>query len=250
MTVVDLRIRREVQRCLRSAKAWSVVALFAVGSGWAFLRHLERFLDASVQALSSPPIEPVNVNQWLIRPYLLDVGLVALVLLPLLTARAYRREPPAAEADADSPAPGALATFAGVWAVYKVMLLTSALLVAWLFRFGAPEWRPIVSGYVGLLLMGAAFVAVALFIASLASNAYAAAVATWTLSFALATTAWLAWTGEPTVRAALRHASVGEMLNDFARGVVDSGYAVACLAVAAVALVLTRLVTLPERPGH
>ena len=55
-------------------------------------------------------------------------------------------------------------------AVYAVMLVASLLLVLALFVFGAPEWGPIASGYLGLLLIGAAFIAAALFISSLATR--------------------------------------------------------------------------------
>ena len=44
------------------------------------------------------------------------------------------------------------------------MLAVTVLYVAILFFLGNPEWKPIVAGYVGLLLMGGCFVSVGLLV--------------------------------------------------------------------------------------
>jgi drug/metabolite transporter (DMT)-like permease len=68
-----------------------IVALFAILAGAAFVVSLDAFLDQSRQALSVPPPEPIiNVSQLLIRPFLVRAGLAALLVLPLVTARAKR----------------------------------------------------------------------------------------------------------------------------------------------------------------
>src|SRR5687768_8547475 len=189
-------VAKGVKRQLTAPSSWMIVGLFALLSGGAFVLSLEAFLDASSQALLAPPLQPVNVNDLLIRPYLVQVGLAALFVLPLLTAPAHRQWPDADIFQSDSPSSRAggsqvFATFAGVFAVYKVMLLTSAVLVVTLFAYGVPEWGATLSGYLGLLLTGAAFIAVALFISSLATSPLAAGIATAAMSFALATTSWL-----------------------------------------------------------
>lgn len=175
---------------------------------------LNAFLDQSSEALSAPPPQPVNVNQLLIRPFLVRIGLAALLVLPLITAPAYTRERGVLNRE------GVLATFAGAMAVYAVMLLASMALVATLFVYGTPEWAPIVSGYLGLLLIGAAFISAALFISSLATSAVAAGIATCAISLALGAATWLARSGAPGARPVFRYFSVGEALDDFSRRVL------------------------------
>jgi ABC-2 type transport system permease protein len=208
---------------------WLTAGLFALLIGAAFAVDLGAFLDQSREALSTPPPEPINVNQLLIRPFLVHVGVAALLALPLVTARAFR--------GAGSTA--ASRAFMASLTVYAVMLAESLVLVASLFAFGSPEWGPIVSGYVGLLLMGAAFVASALFISSLATSPVAAGAATYALSLALIA-GWLARSGTPAAQAAFRSFSIGERLDDFAKGVVDTAPVLTCLAIAAAGLFLTR----------
>lgn len=247
MTVRAL-VGREVQSQLTSAVTWLVVGLFALLAGAAFVTNLNTFLDASVEALSAPPSRPVNVNQLLIRPFLVQVGLAALLVLPVLTARLYTAKRRATTPGANLPF--VLAPFVGVLAVYGVMLAASLALVVMLFLHGAPEWGPIASGYLGLLLIGAAFIAAALFISSLATSAIPAAAATFAISLALVASTWLARSAAAGARPAFRILSIGAAFDDFAKGVIDAGHIVTCLTIVAVALFLTLHTLEPDEPAH
>jgi ABC-2 type transport system permease protein len=231
MAHVRTPVWREVQRQLTSPATWLIVALFAVLAGAAFVIALNGFLERSSQALLTPPPDPVDINQLLIRPFLLHVGLIALLVLPLVTARAHAREPRSDRATI-------VAVFAGVFAVYAVMLLIALAPVATLFGFGAPEWRPIVSGTLGLVLIGGAFISAALVVSSLATRAWPAGFATLAMSLALAAATWLAQSGTPNAQAVFRYVSVGGALDDFAKGVIDTRYIVSCVSVVAVGLFL------------
>jgi len=237
-------IAGEVRRQLSSRTSWLMVGLFALLAGGAFVTTLNAFLDQSTQALSAPPPEPINLNQLLIRPFLFQVGMAALLVLPLITARAYAQERRVTNLQI------VLATFVGTLTLYAVMLLASLALVAVLFVYGAPEWGSIVSGYLGLLLTGAAFISAALFISSLATGAVAAGIATFAISLMLAAATWLARSGAPDAQPVFRYFSVGEGLDDFAKGVVDTGHIVACLTIIALGLFLTLRAIEPQRSGN
>lgn len=236
-------MRREVKRQLTSPVTWLVLGLFAFLAGGAFVLNLNAFLDASVEALSAPPVRPVNVNQLMIRPFLVQAGIAALLVLPVITARTYsgrRRQ----------TLPFVVASFIGVLAVYAVMLAASLALVVMLFLHGAPEWGPIASGYLGLLLIGAAFIAAALFISSLATSAMPAAIATFAIALALAASTWLAQSAAAGARAAFGILSIGAAFDDFAKGVIDAGHIVTCLTIVAVALFLTVHTLEPDEQAH
>ncbi len=255
MTTVRAIAWREVRRELTSPTSWLIVALFALLAGGAFVTTLSAFLDQTSEALSVPPPQPVNVNQLLIRPFLLQIGMAALLVLPLITARAYTQEPRGAPLEPLQPSRVmtlqiVLATFVATLTLYVVMLLASMALVAVLFMFGAPEWGSILSGYLGLLLTGAAFISVALFISSLATSAAAAGIATFAISLMLAAATWLARSGAAGAQPVFRYFSVGEGLDDFAKGVVDTGHIVSCLTIIALGLFLTLRALQPQRSGN
>ena len=251
MTTVRV-IAGEVRRQLTSRASWLIVGLFTLLAGGAFVTTLNAFLDQSSQALSVPPPQPINLNQLLIRPFLLQIGLAALLVLPLSTAHAYSQQRRVGTLEQLQPSPAVkrqivLAAFVGTLMLYAVMLLASVALIAVLFVYGAPEWGSIIAGYLGLLLTGAAFIAAALFISSLATSAVAAGIATFAISIILAAATWLARSGAPDVQPAFRYFSVGEVLDDFAKGVVDSGHIVSCLTIIALGLFLTLYAFDPER---
>jgi len=256
MTRFVAMVSTEAKRQLTSPVSWLVVGLFALLAGAAFVTNLNTFLDASVEALSAPPARPVNVNQLLIRPFLAQVGIAALLVLPVITARARRAVEPARGSREAAEAAGphdyrlVLSRFGAVLVIYGVMLLASLILVVLLSFFGAPEWGPIVSGYVGLLLIGAAFIAVALFISSLAMSAMPAALATFAIALALAVSTWLAQSAAAGARPAFRILSIGAAFDDFAKGVIDAGHIVTCLTIVAVALFLTVHTLDPDEQAH
>lgn len=84
-------IAGEARRQLTSRASWLIVGVFALLAGGAFVTTLNAFLDQSSQALIVPPPQPINLNQLLIRPFLLQIGMAALLVLPLITARARTR---------------------------------------------------------------------------------------------------------------------------------------------------------------
>ncbi len=223
---------------MHRGRTWLIVGLFALLTGVAFVTTLNAFLDRSSQALTAPPPQPINVNQLLIRPFLLRVGMAALFVLPLITARA---------SSPDRPARTVIATFVGTLALYAVMLLPSLALVAALFLFGSPEWGSIATGYLGLLVMGAAFISVGLFISSLATSPVAAGFATFAISLILFAAAWLARTGTAGAQPVFNYFSAGDALDDFAKGILDTGHVISCLAIIALGVFLTQRAI--ERPS-
>jgi ABC-2 type transport system permease protein len=69
--------------------------------------------------------------------------------------------------------------FLGAMSLYAVMLGVTLIHIALLvFYGGRPEWKPIVTVYLGLLLLGGCFISVGLFISSLTKNQIVAFVAT------------------------------------------------------------------------
>ena len=86
-----------------------------------------------------------------------------------------------------------LGKFLGAMGLYAAMLAVTLLYIAILFMFGNPEWRPIVAGYLGLLLMGGCFISVGLLISSLTKNQIVAGV----LTFAVFLMLWIInWIGD------------------------------------------------------
>jgi ABC-2 type transport system permease protein len=107
-----------------------------------------------------------------------------------------------------------------------------------LFYFARPEWGPVLTGYLGLLLLGAAFIATGLFASSLTENQIVAAMTT----FGILLLFWvIGWTAE-TWRAAgpvLTQLSLIEHFDNFTKGVLDTRDVIYYLSFIVFALFLT-----------
>jgi ABC-2 type transport system permease protein len=101
------------------------------------------------------------------------------------------------------------------------------------------EWGPLLSGYLGLLLMGATFLAVGIFASSLTENQIVASITTFGVLLFLWVIGWSAeYVGGGWGRV-LSHLSLLDHFDTFARGVLDTKDIVYYLNVTILALFLT-----------
>jgi len=84
-----------------------------------------------------------------------------------------------------------LGKFLGALALYAVMLAVTLVHMAVLFIYGSPEIKPILTAYLGLLLLGGSFLSVGLFISTLTTNQIVAYVTTFAVFLMLWVISWL-----------------------------------------------------------
>ena len=225
--------RRELQSYFASPIAYVMLGLFALIFGWMFYSFLRFFAEQSLRmsqmGMQGP--QALNVNEMMIRPLLLQAGVVVLFFLPMLTMRSFAEEKRSGTIELLLTSPLSdweivLGKYAGAMSLYVVMLAVSALNFAWLFAFGNPEVGPIVVGYLGLLLMGGSFVAIGLFISNLTRNQLVAAALTFSVLLMLLLVNWIGDSSGPIVRAIVSGLSVFQHFEDFSRGVIDTQHVV------------------------
>jgi ABC-2 type transport system permease protein len=130
----------------------------------------------------------------------------------------------------------------GVLALYVVMLLITAIDVAVLSIYGRPEWGWIAGGYLGLLLLGAAFASLALVLSALARSALIAGMLTCAASLLFWTVHEIVAYAPPAVRLAVGDLSLLDRYDDFAKGVIDTGNVLYYTSVVVLGMVLTTLI--------
>ena len=102
-----------------------------------------------------------------------------------------------------------------------------------------PEWKPIVTGYLGMLLMGGCFISIGLLISSLTKNQIVAGFMTFAVFLLLWVINWFGEGSGPTGRAVLSFLSITEHLDDFTRGIIDTKHVVYYLSFITFGLFLT-----------
>jgi ABC-2 type transport system permease protein len=120
------------------------------------------------------------------------------------------------------------------------MLLPTFLYSLLLYRYSDPRpaWGPILSGYLGILLLGAVLISVGIFISSLTENQIIAAVVT----FAVFIILWVidvAGRGGGALADVVKYLSVLNHYEDFSKGVIDIKSVIFYLSMVLVGLFLT-----------
>ena len=111
--------------------------------------------------------------------------------------------------------------------------------IAILFRYGNPEIMPVVTGYLGLFLLGSSLISIGLFISSTTKNQVVAGAATFVVALLLWIVSWLGSSFGPNTAAVLSYLSITEHFDDFSKGVIDTKHALYYLSLIAFGLFLT-----------
>jgi ABC-2 type transport system permease protein len=218
--------RKETANFFVSPIAYAVIASFLLISGFFFWANVSFMSLVSLQAANNPMIAArINLTDVVIRPLVQNMSIVLLFVIPLLTMRLFSEEKKSGTIELLLTYPITdlsvlFGKFLSAGLLLLIMLGGTLPFLALLFGLGNPDPGTLMSGYLGLLLMGSAFMALGIFISSLTENQIVAAA----ISFGSALLFWvLSWSstlsGEK-VGAVLRQLSILEHLESFNKGIL------------------------------
>jgi ABC-2 type transport system permease protein len=114
-----------------------------------------------------------------------------------------------------------LGKWVGAVGMYASLLAFSGLNLIFLFAYGKPDWQPLAVGYLGLLLQGAAMLALGMFLSSVTQNQIAAAFSTFVLLLMLWVFEWMSNMDQNVVTEVLTYVSLLRHNESFIKGVLD-----------------------------
>jgi ABC-2 type transport system permease protein len=235
--------QKELKAYFASPIAYIIIGFFALVFGWFFFVSLDFFMRVSMQ-MGMPGQGQVNINTMAIRPLMQNVSVVALFVLPLITMRTYSEEKRSGTIELLLTSPLTdfqiiMGKFLGTVALYAMMLGVTFIHIGILFYFGNPELKPILAGYLGLLLMGASFLSVGLLISSLTKNQIVAGMITFAVLLLLWTVNWMSESAGPWTQKILAALSITEHFDDFSKGIISLSQIVYYLSFISFGLFLT-----------
>ncbi len=241
---------RELRSYFASPIAYAVIGLFALVFGFMFYAYTQMFVRQSQQFAAMGG--PLSVNQNVIRPLFVQISIIVLFVLPMITMRTYAEEKRSGTIELLLTSPLTdlqiiLGKFLGAMGLYASMLLITLLPISLLFWYGDPDWRPVVTAYLGLLLVGGAFISIGLAISSLTKNQIVAGVFTFCALLMLLLVSWLQDSMGPVGRAILSAVTIFEHFDDFSKGVLDTTHLVYYASVITFGLFLTAKAVDSER---
>jgi ABC-2 type transport system permease protein len=236
--------RKELNSYFRSPVAYGILGFFALISGYFFYAAVIFFLERSIQSAQLGQSTPMNVDEWVVRNVLSNVGVIGLFLIPMITMRLFAEEKRSGTIELLVTSPLRdwdiiLGKWMGAMALYCALLGLSVIHMATLFAYGTPDWRPMAVGYLGLLLQGGALLAIGTFISSTTKNVIVAGVATFCVCLLLWVLDWVTAFETSATYRVLSYLSVITHFESFAKGVVDSKDVVYYLTMIVLGLFLT-----------
>lgn len=240
-------MKRELKSYFYSPVAYALIGVFTALTGYFFYSGMVFYGVASFEMSRMAQFmgpQSLNVNEFILRPLFGNMAVILLLISPLLTMRLFSEEKKSGSIE-----------LLFTWPIRDVELLLgkyfaslfmfSALLAPTLVYLGfvnyhAPvNWGGVLSGYLGLLLLGAAFIALGVFVSTLTENQIISAAASFGALLMFWVVAWSVGDTTGPLAETLKYLSILERLDTFAKGVIDTKDVVYYLSFIFVFLFLT-----------
>jgi ABC-2 type transport system permease protein len=233
---------RELRSYFASPIAYIIIGFFLLPFGVFFYLYLAAFVRQGLQQAQFGGA--MNINQNVIRYVLQNASVIILFIMPMITMRTYSEEKRSGTIELLLTSPLTdveiiLGKFFGALGLYIAMLAVTLPYMGILFYYGNPEWRPLVAAYLGLLLMGGAFVSLGLLISSTTNNQIVAGIVSFVVFLLLWIVGWFADSAGPTIGPITSWLSITEHFDDFSKGIIDTKHVLYYLSLITFGLFLT-----------
>jgi ABC-2 type transport system permease protein len=241
---------KEMRSYFVSPVAYVIAGVFLFLSGYLFRQILMQFnywclqFAQRAQMMSMNGTPNLNLNEMVVTQFFAVMDFIWLLIVPMLTMRLFAEEKKSGTIELllTSPLSTAellLGKFLACLSLYTLIVALTLVYCGILELYGSPDWGPILSGYLGFLLLGGAFISIGILASALTENQIVAVL----LSFGMLLLLWLIdWSASfagPTAAKILQYLSFIEHLQDFQRGVIDTKDVIFYLSFIFFALFLT-----------
>ncbi len=201
--------RRELRSYFNSPVAYVVIVVFLAIIGWFFTSNLFLMNVASLRVVFEL------------------VPLVFLFFVPAITMRLLAEEKKSGTLELLTTKPVLdseiiLGKFLAAWVLLAAALAPTLLYVLTLLVLGSPDLGPVVTGYLGLLLMGGVYIGIGLFASSLTENQIVAFIISFLIVLALFLMDKVLMYVPEGLASTVEFLGIDYHFGNIARGVIDS----------------------------
>ncbi|HEV2488476.1 MAG TPA: ABC transporter permease [Candidatus Acidoferrales bacterium] len=225
--------RKEMSHYFVSPIAYIVVPIFLVLSA-AFFNYIlggvmQEAMEQMFQSMQGGMPQNFDVPGVVLRAFLGIEGSIILFLSPLLAMGVYSEERKRGTMELLLTSPITewqivFGKFLASLSLLILMLLPTVINVIFMFAHSdpVPPWRLVAGGYLGVLLLGGALLAIGSFLSSLTENQIVSGVLILGISLLFWVMDIFAGQGTGAVSQALQYLSMSHHYDSFARGVIDT----------------------------
>jgi ABC-2 type transport system permease protein len=225
--------KKELNIYFATPIAYVMFTLFVLIGSYFFLQLIASWEFASLRYMqfNSPELmNRLNFQDIIFRGLFGNLGVILIFLMPLLTMRLIAEEKSSKTIELLYSTPirprdivfgkfiGALVVIASALAL---TLIYPALVQLVAKDVTGVEWRSVLLGYAGLFLLGAAYLAIGMFVSALTDSQAIAALVGFVLALLTWIIGWAAQQAEGGWREVIQYLSAVNHLDGFGRGTVD-----------------------------
>jgi len=226
--------QREMKSYFVSPIAYVVLTVFLFLFGLFFFGNLAEVVQYTMtQAQMGQGTQPIDVPAYVTQSLFRTTSVILLFLIPMLTMGLFSEEKKRGTIELLLTTP--VGNFQALMGKYLasvtfllILFVSGCITISPLFIHSQPDWKPILAGYLGMFLYGAALLALGLFISTLTENQIVSVILTSIFSTSASGAA----------RDVINYLSVISHLDDFLKGVIDTSHIIYYLTFAFVGLFL------------
>ncbi|MDH7571194.1 MAG: ABC transporter permease subunit [Armatimonadota bacterium] len=202
-------MQRELHSYFTSTIAYTVAAFFLLVCGYLFFAVLSVVQEATL------------------TPMLHNAAVTLLLISPAMTMRLISEERRTGTIELLMTSPVTetqviVGKYLGSLAFFAAMLVFTLQYPIILMRLGNPDVGPMIAGYIGLFLLGAAFLSMGLVASTLTRNQIVAAIGAFSVMLILWIVSWVGSTGSTSAWTEfLRYISLLDRFQNFTKGLID-----------------------------
>jgi ABC-2 type transport system permease protein len=236
--------QREMKGYFVSPIAYVVLTLFLLISGVFFFGDLNALYQYTMStAQMGQGTQPIDVPGEVVRSLFGTFTIILLFLLPMLTMGVFAEEKKRGTIELLLTTPvgnlqALLGKFLATLTFLLILFASTAITISPLFFFSKPDWKPMLVGFLGMFLYGAAILALGVFISTLTENQIIAVFVTFVLSLVLLVIRVFADSTTGIAKDVINYLALTGHLDDFIKGVIDTSNVIYYVTFAFVGLFL------------
>jgi ABC-2 type transport system permease protein len=227
--------------------AYIVIAGFLLIMGWMFFFNLSHFNLQSLQYKQYGMGKGVSITEGIVRPLYGNMNVIFLFFVPFITMRLFAEEKKLQTIQLLMTSPITLTEmilgkFVSAFLLVLTMLVLTVVYPIVLFIFGNPDLGPILTSYLGTLLLSSCYLAMGVLFSSMTENQIVAGALTFAAGLFFWLINWASQSAGPVFSDFLDYLSLIQHYNNFSQGILETSDVVFYFSFIGVSLFLTHRV--------
>jgi ABC-2 type transport system permease protein len=223
-------MKREFLAYFYSPIAYVVIIIFMVISGFFFYSGMALYAMVSFEmsrAGQSIGPQELALADFVLRPLFSNLSIVMLMMMPLLTMRLFSEEMMTGSIELlytwplkDSEV--LLGKYFAAVLMFVCMMAPTLSFTGLIWYYSDPPWLTIACGYLGLLLLGSAFLSLGLFVSTMTKNQIVSSAISFGALLVFWIISWAAGEKSGVLPDVLNYLSILRHYDQFSKGVIDT----------------------------